>query len=94
MFQWFKRLISRYSDYHECGAWASIDIETGKCLSQGKMYSRTIKVEREDGSIGIDSEWITDETVEQEKQGGPQSGPADPPDPPDDPTLKADWWKK
>lgn len=96
MLKWFKKLFGRYDDYEECGTWGSFNTETGEVTSGGKMYSRTIKVEKDDGSIALDSEWITDEDMEHEKTTGEQVGPAsdDAPSDPNDPTLAADWWKK
>ena len=97
MLKWFKRLFGRYDDYEECGSWGSINMETGEVTRGGKMFSRTIKVEKEDGSMVLDTEWITDEDMEHEKTTGEQVGPASdspPSDGPDDPTLAADWWKK
>lgn len=66
---WFKRLIDKYSDHQECGEWGVYDVETRKVTVKGKMFSRTIKVEREDGSIGLDTEWVTDEEKESEQNG-------------------------
>lgn len=69
MFEWFKRLLHKYDDYKEVGEWGSIDTRTGETIAGGKMYSRTIKVENEDGSIGLDSEWIPDFEVKKEQNG-------------------------
>ena len=74
---WFRKLFHRYDDYKECGTWSSFNTETGEVIDDGIMYSRTIKIEHEDGTIGLDSEWITDGDMEQEMNGGPQTGPAD-----------------
>lgn len=95
MLKWFKKLLGRYDDYEECGTWGSFNVETGEVTQGGKMFSRTIKVENEDGSMGLDSEWITDADMEHEKETGEQVGPAsDTPPNSDDPTTAADWWKK
>lgn len=93
--KWFKRLLGGYDDYQECGTWGSFDTRTGEVTKGGKMYSRTIKVEQEDGIVGMDFEWITDQDMEHERVTGEQIGPAsNTPDNPEDPTLAADWWKK
>jgi hypothetical protein len=84
--RWFKKLLGRYDDYEECGSWGTFDTITGESLKSGTMYSRTIKVEREDGTVSLDFEWITDQDMAHEKATGEQVGPAsDDPAPPDDP---------
>lgn len=69
MFKWFKRLIHKYDDYREVGSWGIFDVETKKSTIDGKMYSRTIKIENDNGSIGLDSEWMTDVEMNKEKNG-------------------------
>ena len=93
MLRWFKKLLGRYDNYEECGTWGVYTPETKEHTVMGKMYSRTIKVEQEDGSVALDTEWITDEDMKHEKATGEQVGPASHPDNPEDPTTKADWWK-
>lgn len=65
--EWFKRLIHKYDDYKECGEWGVFDVNTDESIVKGKLYHRTIKVEKDDGSIGLDYEWITDEEMKDEK---------------------------
>jgi hypothetical protein len=67
MWNWFRRLIHQYDDYQECGSWGSFNTETGECGEGGKLYNRTIKVKNEDGSVGLESEWITDGEMKEEK---------------------------
>ena len=66
---WFKRLLHKYDDYQECGVWGVYNVETKKSKVEGKMYTRTIKVEGEDGKIGLTHDWITDEEMQKEKSG-------------------------
>lgn len=61
-------IIDTYYDYKECGEWGSMNTETGEQLKGGKMMSRTVKVRRVDGTIALESEWITDEDAKKEKQ--------------------------
>jgi hypothetical protein len=69
MFEWYKRLIHKYDDYTEMGQWGTYSEETKESTVGGKMYSRTIKIEKDDGTIGLDTEWIMDKTVDDEKSG-------------------------
>jgi hypothetical protein len=93
MLNWFRKLIGRYDDYEECGTWGVFNVDTKESQIMGKMYSRTIKVEKEDGSVVLDNEWITDETMIQERETGIMDSPASPPNS-QDPSTKADWWKQ
>jgi len=61
-------IIDSYDDYKECGDWGSMNTETGVASAGGKMMSRTVKVRRADGTIALESEWITDQDAEQEKK--------------------------
>lgn len=58
----FEKIIDRYTDYKECGDWATVDA-SGNTITTGKMITRTIKVINQDNSIGLSYEWITDEDM-------------------------------
>lgn len=59
-------IIDSYNDFKEMGVWASIN-EDGPV--NGKIYSRTVKVRRKDGTIALESEFISDDDMRRELEG-------------------------
>jgi hypothetical protein len=67
MFDWARIIIEKYIDFKEVGTWEDCTNDSNQIKLRGKLYSRTIKVRNEDGSIGLYTEMITDVQISQEK---------------------------
>jgi hypothetical protein len=67
-------IIDSYSDFKLSGSWGAVRVgPDGAWITDndydGQMYARTVKVRRADGTIALETEWVTNEDMEQELRG-------------------------